>query len=106
MVRFLALVGSLLFLHSHCEARHPNIIYILADDLGFGDVSCYHPESKTQTTHVDRIAREGMRFTDAHTPSAVCTPTRYGILTGRYSWRTPSQIPSPRRLRSTSDRSG
>ena len=66
----------------------PNIVYILADDLGYGDVSCYNPESKIQTPHIDRLAAEGMRFTDAHTPSAVCTPTRYGILTGRYAWRT------------------
>ena len=66
----------------------PNLIYILADDLGFGDVSCYNPESKIITPHLDRMAAEGMRFFDAHTPSAVCTPTRYGILTGRYCWRT------------------
>jgi len=66
----------------------PNIVYILADDLGYGDVSCYNAESKIPTPHVDRLAGEGIRFTDAHTPSAVCTPTRYGILTGRYSWRT------------------
>lgn len=66
----------------------PNIVYILADDLGYGDVSCYNPESRIQTPHIDRLAVEGMRFTDAHSPSAVCTPTRYGILTGRYAWRT------------------
>ena len=69
-------------------ADHPNIVYILADDLGFGDVRCYNAESKIPTPYVDRLATEGMRFTDAHTPSAVCTPTRYGILTGRYAWRT------------------
>lgn len=66
----------------------PNIVLILADDLGYGDVSCYNPDSKIATPHVDRLAAEGMRFTDAHTPSAVCTPTRYGLLTGRYCWRT------------------
>jgi arylsulfatase A len=66
----------------------PNIVVVLADDLGFGDVSCYNPQSKIRTPHVDRLAAEGMRFVDAHTPSAVCTPTRYGLLTGRYSWRT------------------
>lgn len=66
----------------------PNIIYILADDLGYGDVSCYNAESKIKTPHIDRLAAQGMQFTDAHTPSAVCTPTRYGILTGRYCWRT------------------
>lgn len=66
----------------------PNILVVLADDLGFGDVSCNNPQSKISTPHVDRLADEGMRFTDAHTPSAVCTPTRYGLLTGRYCWRT------------------
>lgn len=66
----------------------PNIIVVLADDLGFGDVSCYNPRSRITTPHADRLAAEGMRFTDAHTPSAVCTPTRYGLLTGRYCWRT------------------
>ena len=70
------------------ESSHPNIVYILADDLGYGDVSCFNDASKIQTPHVDRLAAEGMRFTDAHTPSSVCTPTRYGILTGRYAWRT------------------
>lgn len=69
-------------------ADRPNVIVILADDLGLGDLSCYNPESKIPTPHADRLASEGMRFTDAHTPSAVCTPTRYGLLTGRYAWRT------------------
>ena len=67
----------------------PNIVYILADDMGYGDVGCYNPQSKIPTPYMDRwLACEGMRFTDAHSPSAVCTPTRYGILTGRYCWRT------------------
>ncbi|MDX1333247.1 MAG: sulfatase-like hydrolase/transferase, partial [Robiginitalea sp.] len=66
----------------------PNIIYILADDLGYGDVSATNENAAWQTVHIDRIASEGMSFTDAHTGSAVCTPTRYGVLTGRYSWRT------------------
>ncbi|MDF1860556.1 MAG: arylsulfatase [Verrucomicrobiales bacterium] len=84
-----ALLFCLLFFDSaEAASKHPNIIYILADDLGIGDLSCYNPESKIQTPHVDRMAAEGVRFTDAHTPSAVCTPTRYGILTGRYCWRT------------------
>ncbi len=68
--------------------RKPNIVVILADDLGYGDVSCFHPESKIQTPHIDRMAREGLRFVDAHTPCGVCSPTRYGLLTGRYPWRT------------------
>src|SRR5262245_13991059 len=66
----------------------PNIVFILADDLGYGDVSCYHKDSRIQTPHMDKLARQGMRFVDAHTPSSVCTPTRYGVLTGRYCWRT------------------
>lgn len=69
-------------------AERPNIVVILADDLGFGDLSCNNPASKITTPHADRLAREGMRFTDAHSPSAVCTPTRYSLLTGRYHWRT------------------
>ena len=66
----------------------PNIVYILADDLGYGDVGCYNPASKIPTPNIDRLAKQGMRFTDAHSPSAVCTPTRYALLTGRYAWRT------------------
>jgi arylsulfatase A-like enzyme len=66
----------------------PNIVLILADDLGLGDVSCYNPEGKTKTPNLDKVAREGVRFTDAHSPSSVCTPTRYGVLTGQYCWRT------------------
>ncbi len=66
----------------------PNIVYILADDMGYGDGSALNPKSKIKTPNIDRLANEGMRFTDAHSGSAVCTPTRYGILTGRYCWRT------------------
>ena len=73
---------------SPAPAAKPNFVVVLADDLGYGDVSCYNPQSRIPTPHVDRLAAEGMRFTDAHTPSAVCTPTRYGLLTGRYCWRT------------------
>ena len=73
---------------SNIEKPKPNIIYILADDLGYGDVSAYNENSKIQTPHIDRLAAQGVRFTDAHTSSAVCTPTRYGILTGRYNWRS------------------
>jgi arylsulfatase A-like enzyme len=69
-------------------ADRPNIVYILADDLGYGDVSCFNPKSKINTPNIDRLAALGMRFTDAHSASAVCTPTRAGILTGRYPWRT------------------
>ena len=66
----------------------PNIVLILADDMGYGDVGCYNSASKIPTVHLDRLASEGTRFTDAHAPSAVCTPTRYSILTGRYCWRS------------------
>ena len=66
----------------------PNVVLILADDMGYGDVACYNPQSKISTPNMDRLAAAGMRFTDAHSPSSVCTPSRYGILTGRYSWRT------------------
>jgi arylsulfatase A len=69
-------------------AELPNIVIILADDLGYGDATCYNPDSKIPTPNMDRLAEQGLRFTDAHTPSSVCTPTRYGLLTGQYCWRT------------------
>lgn len=69
-------------------AAKPNIVFILCDDLGYGDVACNNPEGKIATPCVDRLAREGMRFTDAHATSSVCTPTRYSLLTGRYNWRS------------------
>lgn len=77
--------------------RSPNIVIILADDLGYGDVGCFNANSKIPTSNLDRLAKEGMRFTDAHSPSAVCSPTRYGLLTGRYAWRTrlQSQVLGP-----------
>ena len=70
------------------RAPAPNILYILADDLGWGDLGCYNAESKIPTPNLDRLAGQGVRFTDMHSPSAVCTPTRYGVLTGRYCWRS------------------
>jgi len=69
-------------------AERPNIVYILADDLGWGDMRCYNRDSAVPTPNLDRLASQGMRFTDMHSPSSVCTPTRYGILTGRYAWRS------------------
>ena len=66
----------------------PNILFILADDLGYGDVACYNPESRVPTPNLDKLAGEGMRFTDAHSPSTVCTPSRYSLLTGRMAFRT------------------
>jgi len=66
----------------------PNIVLILADDMGIGDIGVYNTTGKISTPSLDSLAASGMRFTDAHSPSAVCTPTRYGLLTGRYAWRT------------------
>ncbi|MCX6585298.1 MAG: arylsulfatase [Acidobacteria bacterium] len=66
----------------------PNVVIVLCDDLGYGDVGAFVPAAKVATPRLDRLAREGMRFLDAHSPSGVCTPTRYGLLTGRYCWRT------------------
>src|SRR5688500_18963860 len=80
----------------------PNVVLIYADDLGYGDVSAYRPphrgsrDSRAEagarrlhTPNVDRLAREGIRFTDAHAPAATCTPSRYAMLTGEYAWRKP-----------------
>ena len=77
-------------------SAQPNIVFILADDLGYGDVRCYNAESKVATQNLDRLAREGMRFTDAHSPSTVCTPSRYSLLTGRMA------CPTLRRMRRAS----
>ena len=68
--------------------KKPNIILILADDMGYGDLGSYNHNSKIPTPSIDALAVEGVRFTTAHAPSSVCTPTRYGILTGEYAWRT------------------
>jgi len=70
-----------------CKAN-PNIVIILADDMGYGDPGCYNPNSKIATPHIDRLAKEGMRFTDAHAPGPLCHPSRYGLMTGRYPFRT------------------
>ena len=87
--RICGVLGFLLLsvLSTPAFGRPPNIVFILADDMGYGDPA--YAGGKIATPHLDRIAREGMNFTDAHTSSAVCTPTRYGILTGRYNWRSP-----------------
>lgn len=71
------------------RSARPNIVVIYADDLGYGDVQCYNPErGKIPTPHIDRLAKQGMRFTDAHSSSGVCSPSRYTLLTGRYHWRS------------------
>jgi arylsulfatase A-like enzyme len=74
--------------YTAAASEPPNIVFILADDLGYGDVGCYNPDSRIPTPRLDEFATQGMRFTDAHSPSSVCTPTRYALLTGRYAWRT------------------
>jgi len=83
-----ALLGVAVLDAAPAAPRPPNVLVILADDLGLGDVSCYNPRSAWRTPHLDQLAGEGMRFTDAHSSSGVCTPTRYTLLTGRYSWRS------------------
>ncbi len=93
---FRLVVLSLLFLASDAlaatkaEQPKPNIVLILADDLGYGDVGCYNDQSKIPTPHLDRLARDGMRFTDAHSPCTVCTPSRYSLLTGQMAFRVPN----------------
>ncbi len=71
-------------------SMQPNILLILADDLGYGDVGCYNPDSRIQTPNLDRLAKLGMRFTDAHSPCTVCTPSRYGLMTGQMGFRVPN----------------
>lgn len=86
------LIVCLAPLSALAEETRPNIVFILCDDLGYGDIQSLNPENgKILTPSVDKLAKEGMVFTDAHSGSAVCTPTRYGLMTGRYSWRTSLQ---------------
>ena len=70
----------------------PNVVLLLADDMGFGDLGANNPKSKIPTPNLDRLAKEGTRFTDAHSSSGVCTPSRYALLHGRYHWRKFHQI--------------
>ena len=88
MRTLLFIIFSCLALLAKVRAK-PNLVYVICDDLGYGDIRCLNPKNgKIPTPHVDKLASEGMIFTDAHSGSSVCTPTRYGLLTGRYSWRT------------------
>ncbi len=73
-------------------AAGPNIVIILADDMGYGDVSCYNPDSKIQTPHIDRLAKQGVRFTDAHSGGSSCIPSRYALMTGRFAVRKPMSL--------------
>jgi arylsulfatase A-like enzyme len=89
MLRLLLVLWFFVVSPSLFASAKPNIVYILCDDLGYGDVQCLNPErGKIKTPNLDRLAAQGMTFTDAHSGSSVCTPTRYGVLTGRYAWRT------------------
>jgi arylsulfatase A-like enzyme len=90
MIRFAFLLTLAVWLTANSPlhaADQPNIVVILCDDLGYGDVQCYG--GKIPTPHIDALATSGLRFTDAHTSSSVCSPTRYGLITGRYNWRSP-----------------
>jgi arylsulfatase A-like enzyme len=77
------------------SANRPNVAVIYADDLGYGDVSCYGA-TKISTPNIDRLAREGLRFTNAHSSAATCTPSRYSMLTGEYAWRKNTGRTRPR----------
>ncbi|MDF1815188.1 MAG: sulfatase-like hydrolase/transferase [Verrucomicrobiales bacterium] len=89
MKKLIAVISLFLVTISITHAEKPNIVYIICDDLGYGDIQCLAPAtSKIPTPNTDKLAAGGMTFTDAHSGSSVCTPTRYGIMTGRYSWRT------------------
>ena len=84
----LLFIPALAFAATGCQKpSKPNIVIIYADDMGYGDLNCQNPESKIPTPYLDRLASEGMRFTDAHSASAVSSPSRYSLLTGRYHWR-------------------
>ncbi len=88
------IVATILTLFVACQTEisekltKPNIIFIMADDMGYGDAACYNPQSKIPTPNIDRMAAEGLQFTNAHSPGSWCTPTRYGLMTGNYAIRT------------------
>ncbi len=85
IARFLALTAFLCLATAH--AKSPNILILYADDLGYGDLSCLNPEGKIPTPNLDRMAKDGITFTDGHSSSGICTPSRYALLTGRHHWR-------------------
>jgi len=86
IISIFAIIGSP-FNAAVAEKTLPNIVIIYADDLGYGDLTCYNKDSKIPTKHLDKLAEQGMRFTDGHSSSGICTPSRYALLTGRYHWR-------------------
>ena len=74
------------------EKSKPNIVIIYADDMGYGDLNCQNPNSKIPTPNLDQLASEGIRFTDAHSSSGICSPSRFALLTGQYHWRRTHNI--------------
>jgi arylsulfatase A-like enzyme len=86
---FIAIFGTTLTAIAQENTQKPNIVFILADDFGYSSLNSYGADKNlVRTPHIDRIADNGMRFTNASTPASICTPTRYGFITGRYSWRS------------------
>lgn len=87
MKNMLAFIIALCLTTQNVQAARPNIVILYADDMGYGDLGVQNPESRIPTPHLDRLASQGARFTDAHSSSGVCTPSRYALLHGRYHWR-------------------
>ena len=83
-----ALSAAELTTEQPADGRPPNIVVIYCDDLGYGDLSCYNPKAAYKTPRLDKMAREGIRFTDAHSPSTICSPSRYGLYSGQQVCRT------------------
>ena len=88
MSRFFIILLLCLFVANASYASHPNVVIILVDDMGYGDLKVYNPESKISTPNLDDMAADGMTFTDAHAPGPLCHPSRYGLMTGTYTFRT------------------
>jgi len=90
ITKFIKIVLSSIFIYSLslAAAEKPNILILYGDDLGYGDLGCYNPDSKIPTPHLNQLASEGMLFTDGHSSSGICTPSRYALLTGKYHWRS------------------
>ena len=83
---FLAMIGATV--SGHADQERPNVVLILADDLGVGDLGSYNAGSKVPTPHLDALAKSGMRFTNGYCPVSVCSPSRYALMTGAYPWRS------------------
>ena len=87
-VRVVLLASAAALCAPTCAQALPNIVIVYADDLGYGDLSCYNADAAYKTPHLDRMAAEGVRFTDAHSPSTICSPSRYGLLSGQQIYRS------------------